>query len=258
LASEFIFAHDAPLCEGILRGQDQVIEGLTRLEALTLNLNSLQQSLPAKFILEFELDEKILNPAGKLKAEIELSISNWNPSDSASNSKLIKDVVAFERKSAKYLAAIELWLGRFRATSFAAVRSNPQLLVPNRIYKVKTDRGEDIQVRFSPKVLDDFFWEDKDQVMVEAAEHAVEAIARGYQPPGGYGAGIATLSAAIGGRTVYKTQIIGTAIGAHRVYGLTTNGVIGFVTHEASSDHDASFLRRATSRAIKAYDSLGW
>lgn len=261
LTSEVIFAHDAPrpLCELVIQGQEQAISGFSRLESLTENLSRLENTMSASFKAEFDLDQKLFAPAKLLMGQVALAFAQWDPVDHTSNARLTHDLPLFERKATRFVGELNLWYQRMITRDFNEIRDDPRLLLPNRIYRVQTERGDTVAVRFSHKVLEEFFWEDKHQVITNAAQHAVEAVARGYQPISSRGAsGIATLPAAIGGRTVYKIMIVGNGIGAHRIYGLVTNGVIGFVTHEESSDHDAAFLQRVTRRAIRAYESLGW
>jgi hypothetical protein len=251
LATAPALAHDgsqAATCEDALTG-------FSRLEPALLAINELGKSFPPNFLAEFGLDAALVTPAQKLKADADAALSDWNPADPASTQKLLRDIVTFERKGVKYAAALELWSKRFQTRDYEEIRANPMLLLPNRIYKVKTDRGESILVRFSHRVLEEFFW---DETASNASEHAADAVGRGFQPDGSSSNGIAILRSAIGGRPVYKIQIIGSRYGSYRVYGLITNGVIGFVTHEVSGDHDSRFLKRATARAIKTYDALGW
>ena len=259
-----VFAHDAEsqFCEQALVQQGAVYQQFEDVDTMAGEIRARMAILPRQFIDENNLAVKILFPANLIQANSVKAWDSWHPSDTTTFFTLAKDLSVAKRKLIKLKMDSILWSQRFEAArngDFSAVRNNPFLLLPNRIYAVNTDRGEKYKVRFSQKVIEDFFWEDIDNNIMASAEHAMEAVARGYQPPSSKGAsGIATLPGAIGGEVVYKIMIVGNGIGANRIYGLARNGVIGFVTHEQASDHDCKYLRRVCDRAIKSYKLQDW
>lgn len=254
-------AHDPDSCETSLT--DSLFQQFVDVDTMASEIRALMVEMPASFLKEFQLDDKLLGPTNQIHHLSQLSLNDWRPEDILAYPQLEKNLLIAKRKLIRFKMDALLWAHRREAATtgdFAAVRENSHLLLPDRIYNVKTDRGGSYKVRFSRQLVEDFFWEAIDNLYMAAAEHAMEAVARGYQPTSSRGAsGIATLSAAIGGEVVYKIVIVGNnGVGGNRVYGLARDGIIGFVTHEHSNDHDSKYLRRACDRAITFYKLQNW
>lgn len=146
------------------------------------------------------------------------------------------------------------------AKTFPDVRDEPTLLMPNRIYEVKTDRGPTIKVRFNRDVVESYFWEVKNSKLADAAKKSLEAVGRGLYPDSTRNAsGIAPMFFDMPqGLKWVKIHITGGVSGSVRVYGILYNDIYNFVLFEDESKHDARYLSRVSAVTAERFLNEKW
>jgi hypothetical protein len=230
---------------------DEVLEALTAVESDTQHLADgiAAQSSKLSNFKDYQTYQAQVDALKKKQEEI---LANWDPSSLESTQKAQSDLASLKYKLDKAKAEAELWKKRQSNTEWAPVRDDRRVIAPDRVYNIKTDRGEDIKVVFGDKVTSDVMWDTGNSLRSEAGDAFVEAVGRGYTR-GGSSSGIETMS--LSGRKIVKLRIVGHGVGAYRVYGIEQNGVIYFLTWEQESSHDSQYLNRVYENTIRAFDA---
>lgn len=167
------------------------------------------------------------------------------------------------RKQKKFESLIEHWIARFKATDFLQIYNlkRPDLLLPHRIYTIETTLGEEIQIRFSEDLIKDFFSNNHNSGIHEAAIHAMNAITHGWTPSGSVqGLSIYHISGFENEKPIVKLRLYGNnGLGATRVYGvLEENRIISFSHWVHESNHDSRFIVRACTLTTQKAKQENW
>lgn len=146
------------------------------------------------------------------------------------------------------------------AVNFTEVRHNPQWVMPNRVYPIQADRGQFIYVRFSRKLVEEFFWNPENEKLRVASVKILEAVGRGLYPDTNQSAsGIAPLFISMApGYKLYKIQIGGGVYRSVRVFGIYQHGIFNFVYFEDQGNHDARYLNKIRDRTLDHFDRETW
>lgn len=125
----------------------------------------------------------------------------------------------------------------------------PELLTPNKTYNLESPGGIPISIKFSSRILQEFFYSDRPQDLI-ASKKILRAMTR-YS--GSSHAGSSGLVELNGSKNIYEVRIIGHhAVGAIRVTGIKHEGVIHFVHMEKHGNHNATFsnhlIKNTTSK----------
>ncbi|MAV90965.1 MAG: hypothetical protein CL676_06055 [Bdellovibrionaceae bacterium] len=235
----------APASEG--RNLDRLIY----LELKTSELKDLSLDMPKEVLKDPEY-HSFQTDLANFEKERENLLANWDPDDANSNALVSKKLKFLENKAESFKEKLKIWKERARTRDWGTVRTDPQILMPNRTYKIATDRGEEIKVRFSPKVTKEIMWNVEDDLRAKAAKEFVEALGRGKRAHRGT-SGFDILT--VGDRQkIVKIHIIGKAVGAYRVYGVEHNGVFHFVEWAQESNHGANYLQRVHEKTLSSFE----
>lgn len=162
--------------------------------------------------------------------------------------KLAKDMRNLEFKIQREVDDLMIWVKRSRALPWKDIEAEPFLLMPGRVYSIKTRRGESneetIRVRFHRTLVEEFYWETRDSGRAMAAHQSLVGVERGERPSTSSAAGGIEFYKAIDGIHLVKIQIVGRQVGGYRVYGCLKNGIFEFVLWEHEGNHDARYLSR--------------
>ena len=193
----------------------------------------------------------------KINENLYASLNKWDPEEKEQVRPLYNEIISIERSLLHLEATLQFNSQKMQAFQYEDVRKTPLFLAANHIYKVQTDRGNTIKVRFSKALVEEFFWESKNSILQEAAKKALEAVGRGLTNDQSLSSsGIYVMS--YGSYRIAKIRIVGRSIGAIRVYGILQDGIYSFVHWEQSSEHDAEFLNKVGERTNNKYWRESW
>ncbi len=237
-------------CESSLNDEaDQIaLEAMLRIEKLQNEISeSFQEVMHDMRSSDLDTDfDKYLRLSEKFESA--MSDSDWG------------QLNAIERSNREMIEVVELWKERKRAVEFEQVLERPELILPHRVYKVKSLRGDVFEVVFGTDLVKSFYWGIHDPVHMRAALKSIDAIYRGYLPSRANAAmGIGFLQAINKGHSVAKIHLKGRSVGSYRVYGVKQAGSrIYFVSWANETNHDAAYLSRQIERAYSRFDLENW
>lgn len=140
---------------------------------------------------------------------------------------------------------------RQKKYDWTEIIERPDLLTPNKLYTLESPSGIPIALKFSSRILQEFFYSDRPQDLI-AVKKILRAMTR-YS--GSSHAGSSGLVELNGSKNIYEVRIIGHhAVGAIRVTGLKHDGVIHFVHVEKHSNHNATFSNHLVKSTLSKFN----
>lgn len=127
----------------------------------------------------------------------------------------------------------------------------PDLLTPNKLYELESPSGIPIALKFSARILQEFFYSNRPQDLI-AIKKILRAMSR---HSGSSHAGSSGLVELNGSKNIYEVRIIGHhSVGAIRVTGIKHEGVIHFVHMEKHGNHNATFSNHLIKKTISKFN----